>query len=160
MKQTPRGHRAGRLSGFCTGGGRRMRPPPAAVPEGMLGFYVCRRAKPAASFCGAMPVFVRERYARRFPLHTLLAAPAVIYSSPPQGCCNGERAGRPRSAARVFCPVRGAYACSSLTQAPVTASWNIIQYPLPLRSNTERGRYEHHLRSGSGGSPRRSDGTP
>ena len=28
----------------------------------------------------------------RFPLHTLLAAPAVIYSSPPQGRCNGERA--------------------------------------------------------------------
>lgn len=50
MKQAPRGHRAGRLSGFCTGGGRRMRPPPVAVPEGRLGFYVCRRAKPAAWF--------------------------------------------------------------------------------------------------------------
>ena len=155
MKQAPRGDRAGRLSGFCTGGGRRMRPPPAAVPEGRLGFYVCRQAKPAASFCGAMPVLGRERYARRFPLHTPAALCAPLRRSAVTGNGRQTEVCRPR-----FCPARGAYACSSLTQAPVTASWNIIQYPLPPRSNTERGRYEHHLRSGSGGSPRRSDGTP
>lgn len=71
-----------------------MRPPPAAVPEGEARFLCLSAGKASrlVSVFRAMPVFVRERYARRFPLHTLLAAPAVIYSSPPQGCCNGERA--------------------------------------------------------------------
>ena len=47
-----------------------------------------------------------------------------------------------------------------LMHLPVSASWNIIQYPLPRGSNTDSGRKEHSPFSAAGASPNVSAGTP
>ena len=55
---------------------------------------------------------------------------------------------------------RGGYLRSMRTHWPVSASWNIIQYPRPSGSNTERGINEQNPRSASGGAVRAAAGTP
>ena len=60
-------------------------------------------------------------------------------------------AGFPLPHGKFFCQLKRIF---------VSASWNIIQYPLPCRSNTERGINEQNPRRALGGSESRSAGTP
>ena len=56
--------------------------------------------------------------------------------------------------------VRAVQVCVRWMQRPVSASWNIIQYPLPSGAKRETGTYELYFFNGSGGLWRRSAGTP
>ena len=60
---------------------------------------------------------------------------------------------------RVGCG-RAVQVCVKWMQRPVSASWNIIQYPLPSGAKRETGTYELYFFNGSGGLWRRSAGTP
>lgn len=71
----------------------------------------------------------------------------------------GIAAGHERAGEKLVSPPH-IHFCDIFTHSPVSASWNIIQYPFPERSNTERGRKEQYPFRASGGSPRLSAGTP
>ena len=69
-------------------------------------------------------------------------------------------AGFPLPHGKFFCQLKRIFVNHICIHSPVSASWNIIQYPLPCRSNTERGINEQNPRRALGGSESRSAGTP
>ena len=81
-------------------------------------------------------------------------------ASTPRNFARRRTAGFPLPHGKFFCQLKRIFVNHICIHSPVSASWNIIQYPLPCRSNTERGINEQNPRRALGGSERRSAGTP
>ena len=110
------------------------------------------RKAPRRLFRGMGPIFVRPGSLARQSKGMSAFRQQDRSAGRRQGC------GRTGAGRRVGGGV--VQVCVRWMQRPVSASWNIIQYPLPSGAKRETGTYELYFFNGSGGLWRRSAGTP